>query len=50
MIFSESGNESTRPRQGDNGSTTGTFVNNLNDEKIILSKFIEDIKFGSHNK
>lgn len=28
----------------------GIFVNNLNDETRILSKSIEDIKFGSHNK
>lgn len=26
------------------------FVNNLSDEIRILSKSIEDIKFGSHNK
>lgn len=27
----------------------GVFVNNLSDEKIALSKPIEDIKFGLHN-
>lgn len=28
----------------------GVFINNLSDDKITLSKPVEDIKFGLHNQ